>query len=44
MAHYALGRYEHELGHQLDWRGRSEFIRKYLAEHDPEFLLKEDEQ
>jgi hypothetical protein len=32
-AHYALGRHEAALGHTLDWRARSDFVRAYIAEH-----------
>ena len=35
-AHYALGRYELDLGHPLDWRGRETFIKDYLAQIDRE--------
>jgi hypothetical protein len=35
-AQYALGRLEHKLGEQLDWRGRREFILNYLKEHELE--------
>jgi len=36
MAHYALGKLEIELGKQLDWRERNQFIKDFLAEHDTE--------
>ena len=34
MAHYALGKKEIELGHQLDWRERSAFIKEYIAQEE----------
>lgn len=43
-AHYALGKLEAKQGFLLDWKERSEFIRNYLAEHEYEFPLRENEQ
>lgn len=33
MAHYALGKLEASQGYQLDWRGRRDFIAKFLLDN-----------
>jgi hypothetical protein len=43
MAHYALGKKEIELGHQLGWRERSEFIKEYVAQETKLSEKKDDE-
>jgi hypothetical protein len=34
LAHYALGKLELELGKQLDWQERHQFILDFIAEYE----------